>query len=45
MMHRSVLAIAIAKFGPLWVTTGSYRIAALASGYVRSTGIITATNP
>ena len=27
--------------GPQWVTTGCYRIAALASGYVRSTDIIT----
>jgi len=27
---------------PLWVSTGDYRIAALASGYVRPTDIITA---
>jgi hypothetical protein len=32
------------RLSPVWVSTGSYRIAASASGYVRSTDIITAKN-
>jgi hypothetical protein len=33
------------RLSPVRVTTGCYRIAALASGYVQLTDIITAKNP